>query len=150
MQRLQPMQNAHFGSKIKILTYMSKSILQIIQSCSVQKSALKTINIPAIRPFLKSPIMQRLLPMQSIHFGSIIKTPKNMSKSILPIIQSCSVQKTPLKTLNLREMRPFEKSAIMQGQNLHLPMQNLHFKSKIKIPKTMSKSILQLIYSCSV
>ena len=29
-------------------------------------------------------------------------------------------------------------------------MQNLHFRSKIKIPKTISKSILQIIYSCSV
>ena len=29
-------------------------------------------------------------------------------------------------------------------------MQNPHFGSKIKIPKNMSKSILQLIYSCSL
>ena len=29
-------------------------------------------------------------------------------------------------------------------------MQNPHFESKIKIPKNMSKSILQIIYSCSV
>ena len=29
-------------------------------------------------------------------------------------------------------------------------MQNPYFKSKIKIPKNMSKSILQIIYSCSV
>ena len=42
-----------------------------------------------------------------------------------------------------REMRAFWKSAIMQR-----PMQNPHFGSKIKIPKDMSKSILQIIYSC--
>ena len=35
------MQNPHFGSKIKILKNMSKSILQIIYSCSVQKTAQK-------------------------------------------------------------------------------------------------------------
>ena len=29
-------------------------------------------------------------------------------------------------------------------------MQNPHFGSKIQIPKNMSKSILQIIYSCSV
>ena len=29
-------------------------------------------------------------------------------------------------------------------------MQNPHFRSKIKIPKNMSKSILQIIYSCFV
>ena len=35
------MQNPHFGSKIKITKNMSKSILQIIYSCSVQKTAPK-------------------------------------------------------------------------------------------------------------
>ena len=33
------MQNSHFGSKIKIPKNMSKSILQIIYSCSLQKNA---------------------------------------------------------------------------------------------------------------
>ena len=50
-----------------------------------------------MRPFSKSPIMQRLYPMQNPHFGSKIKIPKNMSKSILDIIYSCSVQKTAPK-----------------------------------------------------
>ena len=35
------MQNPHFGSKIKIQKNMLKSILQIIYSCSVQKTAPK-------------------------------------------------------------------------------------------------------------
>ena len=35
------MQNAHFGSKIKIPKNMSKSIVQIILGFSVQKTALK-------------------------------------------------------------------------------------------------------------
>ena len=35
--------------------------------------------------------------MQNPHFGSEIKIPKNMSKSILQIIQSCSAQKTASK-----------------------------------------------------
>ena len=35
------MENPHFGSKIKIPKNMSKSILQIIYSCSVQKTAPK-------------------------------------------------------------------------------------------------------------
>ena len=33
------MQNPYFGSKIKIPKHMSKSILQIIYTCSVQKTA---------------------------------------------------------------------------------------------------------------
>ena len=35
------MQNPRFGSKIKIPENMSKSIVQIIKSCSVQKSTPK-------------------------------------------------------------------------------------------------------------
>ena len=35
------MQNPHFGSKIQIPKNMSKSILQIIYNCSVQKTAPK-------------------------------------------------------------------------------------------------------------
>ena len=41
--------------------------------------------------------------MQNPHFGSKIKIPKNMLRSILKIIYSCSVQKnTPKKTNYLR------------------------------------------------
>ena len=45
------------------------------------------------------------------------------------------------KTPNSREKRLF-KSATMQRLK---PLQNPHFGSKIKIPKNMSKSILQII-----
>ena len=48
--------------------------------------------------------------MQNPHFGSKIKSPKNMLKYIPQIIYSCSVQKDRLKkTLNIREIRPFFK-----------------------------------------
>ena len=99
MQRLQPMQNPHSGSKIKIPKSMSNSILQIIQSCSVEKTAPKTLNIREMRTFLKWAIMQRLQPMQNPHFWSKITIPKKITKPILQIIQSCSVKKTaPKKT----------------------------------------------------
>ena len=100
-----------------------------------------------MRTFWKSAIMQRLYAMQNPHFGPKIKVHKNISKSILHIIYSCSVQKSAQKTLNIREMRPFWKSAIIQSL---YPMQNPYFGSKIKILKNMSKSILQIVYSCSV
>ena len=35
------MQNPHFGSKIQIAKKMSKSIVQLIWSCPVQKTAAK-------------------------------------------------------------------------------------------------------------
>ena len=115
MQRLQALQNPHFGTKTKIPKNMLKSILQIIYSCSVQKKPVKihstnhlqlfcakkplqkALNIRETTPFSKSQIMQRLQPMQHPHFGSKIKIQKNMSKSILQIINSCSIEKTTPK-----------------------------------------------------
>ena len=41
MQRLLPLQNGQFGSKIKNAKNMPKTILQQHQSCSVQKTAQK-------------------------------------------------------------------------------------------------------------
>ena len=41
MQSLEPLQNHHFGSKIKIPKIMTQFILQVIYSCSVQKTAWK-------------------------------------------------------------------------------------------------------------
>ena len=38
------MQNPHFGSKIKIAKNITKSILQIIYNCFVQKTAPKNTN----------------------------------------------------------------------------------------------------------
>ena len=49
MQRLQPMQNSDFGSKIKIPKNMSKCILHIIQSCFVQKIAPRNIKQPRLK-----------------------------------------------------------------------------------------------------
>ena len=50
-----------------------------------------------MRQFSKWAIMQRLQPLQNPYFGSNIKFPKNMSNSILHIIQNCFLQKTARK-----------------------------------------------------
>ena len=47
------MQNPHFGSKIKIPKNISKSILQIISSCSVQKTAPKNTKYSKNESILK-------------------------------------------------------------------------------------------------
>ena len=93
------MQNPHFGSKIKITENMSKSILQMIYSCSFQKTAPKNTKYSRNESiFEKHPSsMQSLGPMQNPEFGSKIKILKNMSKSILQTIESCSLQKTAPK-----------------------------------------------------
>ena len=93
-------------SPCKILTLAQK--LKFQKTCQTpfyksfrvvlcKKPLRKTPNIREMRAFWKSVIMQRLQPMQNPHFGSKIKIPKNMSKSILQIIYSCSVQKTAPK-----------------------------------------------------
>ena len=55
---------------------MSKSILQIIYSCFAQKTARKNTKYSRNETIFK----------MGHHFGSKIKIPKNMSKSILKII----------------------------------------------------------------
>ena len=47
------MQNPHFGSKLKIPKNMSKSILQIIYTCSVQKTARKNTKYSRNETILK-------------------------------------------------------------------------------------------------
>ena len=47
------MQNPHFGSKIKIPENMSKSIVQISYSCSVQKTARKKTKLSRNESILK-------------------------------------------------------------------------------------------------
>ena len=144
------MQNPCFGSKIKIPKNMSKSILQIISSCSVQKTAPKNTKYSRNESILKigHHACKGYSPCKILALAKKIKIPKNMSKSILQIISSCSVQKTAPK--NTKYSR--NESILKIGHHAckGMPMQNPHFGSKIKIPKNMSKSILQIIYSCSV
>ena len=101
IQRLQPLQNLHFESKIKIIKNVQKTILEPHQSCSVQKKLQKkTPNIRKMTIFPKWPkfaTMQRLKALQNRHFGSNIKIVKNMRKTTLEPHRSCSVQKTAPK-----------------------------------------------------
>ena len=58
--------------------------------------------------------MQRLKPMPNPHLKSKINIPKNISKSILQTIYSCSKQKTAPKKTKYSRKRPYGKLAIMQ------------------------------------
>ena len=91
------MQNPHFGSKINISKHMSKSILQIISSCSVQKTAPKNTKDSRNKTILKIGHHAKAIDHAKPYFGSKINIPKKMSKSILQFICSCSVQKTAPK-----------------------------------------------------
>ena len=85
------------GQKLKIAKNMSKSILQIIYSCFVQKTAPKNTKYSRNESILKIGHHAKAIAMQNPDFGSKIKIPKDMSKSILQIIYSCFVQKTAPK-----------------------------------------------------
>ena len=87
------MQNPHFGSKIKIKKNMSKFFLQMISSCSVQKTAPKNTKYSRNETILKIGHHAKAIAHANPHFGSKIKIPKYMSKSILRMVSSCSVQK---------------------------------------------------------
>ena len=52
---IQPLQNTHFGSKIKTVKNIPKTTLEPHQSCSLQKAALKTPNIRKMTTFPKWP-----------------------------------------------------------------------------------------------
>ena len=101
MQGLQALQNPHFVSKIKIPKNMSKSILEIIYSCSVQKTAQKSMKYPRNETIQKIGHYAKAIGLAKSSLWSKIKIPKNMSKSIVEIIQSCSLQKTARKNTKL-------------------------------------------------
>ena len=85
------------GQKLKFQKTCQNSFYKSFRVVLGKKPLQKTLNFREMRPFWKSPIMQRLYPLQNPYLGSKIKIPKNMSKSILQIIWSCSVQKIASK-----------------------------------------------------
>ena len=93
------MQNPHFGSKIKIPKNMSKSILQIISSCSLQKTAPKNTKYSRNKSILKigHHACKGYSPCKILTLAQKLKFTKNMSKSFLHIISSCSLQKNRSK-----------------------------------------------------
>ena len=103
------MQNPHFGSKIKLPKNMLKSILQIIWSCSVQKTAPKNTKYSRNESILNighhackgySPC-KILTLAQKLKFQKTCQNPFYKSFGLV-------VCKKPLqKTLNIREMRAF-------------------------------------------
>ena len=99
----------HFGSKTKIHKNMSKSILQIIYSCSLQKTAPKNTKYSRNESILKvghhackgySPFKILTLP-QNLNFQKTCQNPFYKSFTVV-------LCKKPLqKTLKIRQMRAF-------------------------------------------
>ena len=137
------MQNPHFGSKIKIPKNMSKSILQIISSCSVQKTAPKNTKYSRKESIWKlgHPACKGYSPCKFLTLGKKFNFQKTCQNPFYKSFRVLLCKKPLQKTLNIREMRAFLKSAIMLAKAIAhakspLWLKNLNSKKHIKIHST--------------
>ena len=125
------MQNPHFGSKIKIPKNMSKSILQIIYSCSLQKTAPKNTKYSRNESIFKigHHACKGYSPCKILTFAQKLKFQKTCQnpfyKSFTVVLYKKPLQKTP----NIREMRAFSKSAIMHAKAIAHAKSSLWLKN---------------------
>ena len=142
------MQNPQFGSKIKIpkkhVKIHSTTHLQLF--CDKNRSK-KTRNIQEMRAFWESAIMQRLSPIQNLNLSRNLKFKKTCQNpfynSFRVVLCKKPLEKTPKYSRN--------ESILKIGHHVKaIAEAKSQFGSELKIPKNVSKSILQLIYSCSV
>ena len=129
------MQNPYFGSKIKIPKNMSKSILQIIYSCSLQKTAPKNPKYSRNDSIVKighhackgySPC-KILTLAQKLKFQKICQNP--FYKSFTVVLCKKPRQKTP----NIREVRRFQNRPSCKGYS---PCKILTLAQKLKFQTT--------------
>ena len=114
---------------------MSKSILQIIYSCSVQKMARKKTKYSRKKTILKIGHHAKAIGHEKSSLGAKLKIPKNMSKSILQIICSWSVQKKKRSTKHqmFEKYDHFKNRPSCKGYS---PCKILTLGQKLKFQKT--------------
>ena len=134
------MQNPHFGSKIKIQKNMSKSILQIIYSCSVQKTAPKNTKYSRKENILKIAhhAYKGYSPCKILTLAQKLKFKKRCQNPFYKSFRVVLCKKLLQKTLNIREMRAFSKSAIMHAKAI------AHAKSSLCIKIESSKKHVKI------
>ena len=103
------MQNPHFGSKIKIPKNMSKCILQIISSCSVQKTATKNTKYSRNERILKIShhACKGYRPFKILTLAEKLKFQKTCQNSFYRSFGVVRCKKPLQKTQKIREMRAF-------------------------------------------
>ena len=69
------------GQRLKFKRTSQKRLFNHIRVVLCKKPLEKTPNIREMRPFRKTPIMQRLYPLQNSHFASKIKIKKKHAKN---------------------------------------------------------------------
>ena len=103
------MQNPHFGSKIKIPKNMSKCILQMISSCSVQKTAPKNTKYSRNESIFKigHRVCKGYSPCKILTLAQKLKFQKTCQNPFYKSFPGFLCKKPLQKTLNIREMRAF-------------------------------------------
>ena len=101
--------NPHFESKIKIPKNMSKSILQIIYSCSVQKTAPKNTKYSRNESILKigHHACKGYSLCKILTLGQKLKFQKTCQNPFYKSFRVVLCKKRFQKKLNIREMRAF-------------------------------------------
>ena len=132
---------------------MTKFILQIMYSCSVQKTARKKTKCSKNETILKISLHANAHAKSSFwvknpHFGSKIKILKNMSQFILQIIYNCSVQKTATKKDQIFEKWDhFKNRPSCKGYS---PCKIRTLGQKLKFKEICQDPFYKSIYNCSV
>ena len=124
------------AQRIKFKKICRKRFYKHIRVVLFKNLLEKTTNLREMRPFWKSAIMQykgySLCKMLGL--AQKLKFQKNMQKTILKHI-TVVLCKKPHKKTNIREIRPFWKSPIMQCQGYSL-WKMLSLAQKLKLKKT--------------
>ena len=125
------MQNPHFGSKIKIPKNMSKSILQIIYSCSLQKTAPKNTKYSRNESIFKigHHACKGYSPCKIFTLAQKLKFQKTCQNLFYKSFTVVFCKKPLQKTLNIREMRSFSKSAILHAKAIAHAKSSLWLKN---------------------
>ena len=125
------MQNPHFGSKIKIPKNMSKCILQVTSSCSVQKTAPKNTKYSRNESILKigHHACKGYSPCKILTLAQKLKFQKTCQNAFYKSFRVVLCKKPLQKTLNIREMRAFLKWAIMHAKAIAHAKSSLWLKN---------------------
>ena len=125
------MQNPHFGSNVKIPKNMSKSILQIIYSCSLQKTAPKNTKYSRNESILKigHHAYKGYSPCKILTLAQKLKLQKTCQNPFYKSFTVVLCEKPLQKTLNIRDMRAFSKSAIMHAKAIAHAKSSLWLKN---------------------
>ena len=131
MQRLQPLQNEQFGSKIKNAKNMEKTLLQEQQSCSVQKTARK--NTKSFSSYNGYSLCKMVSLGQKLQMPKTCKQP--FYKNSRVVLCKKWLQKTP----NIGEMRYCENRPSCKGYSPckgYILCKMVSLGQKLKMPKT--------------